>query len=83
VFTTYCGAQSAPRSPLSRTSCETGLSTHSLTNIVRLYAREKFVFSHPKHPPSEIVRTVKSITVREMWEQHESYLESYLWGDGF
>jgi putative transposase len=29
------------------------------------------------------VRTVKSITAREMWEQHKSYLEEYLWGGGF
>jgi len=33
--------------------------------------------------PSEIARTVKSITAREMWEQHEPYLEEYLWGGGF
>ena len=26
---------------------------------------------------------IKSITAREMWEQHESYLEKYLWGGGF
>ena len=37
-----------------------------------------FLSAHPKHAPSEIVRTVKSITAREMWEQHESFLESYL-----
>ena len=36
-----------------------------------------------RHAPSEIVRTVKSITTREMWEQHESFLEEYLWGGGF
>ena len=36
-----------------------------------------------RHAPSEIVRTVKSITAREMWEQHESFLEEYLWGGGF
>ena len=36
-----------------------------------------------RHAPSEIARTVKSITAREMWEQHESYLEEYLWGGGF
>jgi putative transposase len=29
------------------------------------------------------VRTIKSITAREMWEQHKSYLEEYLWGGGF
>jgi len=33
--------------------------------------------------PSDIVRTVKSITAREMWEQHKSYLQRYLWGGGF
>ena len=42
-----------------------------------------FLSAHPKHAPSEIVRTVKSITAREMWEQHESFLEEYLWGGGF
>ncbi|UVE52039.1 IS200/IS605 family transposase (plasmid) [Haloferax larsenii] len=42
-----------------------------------------FLSAHPKHAPSEIARTVKSITAREMWEQHESYLEEYLWGGGF
>ncbi len=36
-----------------------------------------------RHAPSEIVRTVKSITAREMWEQHETFLEEYLWGGGF
>jgi len=42
-----------------------------------------FLSAHPKHAPSEIARTVKSITAREMWEQHESFLEEYLWGGGF
>ncbi len=42
-----------------------------------------FLSAHPKHAPSEIVRTVKSITAREMWEQHEPLLEEYLWGGGF
>ena len=42
-----------------------------------------FLSAYPKHAPSEIVRTVKSITARKMWEQHESYLEEYLWGGGF
>jgi putative transposase len=42
-----------------------------------------FLSAHPKHAPSEIVRTVKSITAQKMWEQHESYLEEYLWGGGF
>ncbi|WP_225335987.1 IS200/IS605 family transposase [Halomicrobium urmianum] len=42
-----------------------------------------FLSAHPKHAPGEIVRTVKNITAREMWEQHESYLERYLWGGGF
>ena len=36
-----------------------------------------------RHAPSEISRTVKSITAREMWEQHEAYLGEYLWGGGF
>ena len=42
-----------------------------------------FLSAHPKHAPGEIARTAKSITAREMWEQHESYLEEYLWGGGF
>ena len=42
-----------------------------------------FLSAHPKYAPSEIVRTVKSITAREMWEQHEPFLEGYLWGGGF
>ena len=29
------------------------------------------------------MRTVKSITAPEMWEQHEPFLEEYLWGGGF
>ena len=33
--------------------------------------------------PSKIVRTVKSITAREMWQQHEPLLQEYLWGGGF
>lgn len=39
--------------------------------------------AHLKYAPSEIGRTVKSIMVREMWVQHESFLERYLWGYGF
>jgi putative transposase len=31
-----------------------------------------FLSAHPKHALSKIVRTVKSMTAREMWEQHES-----------
>jgi putative transposase len=54
------------------------LSLHSSPDHVHL-----FVSAHPKHAPSEIVRTVKSITAREMWEQHESDLEEDLWGGGF
>ena len=42
-----------------------------------------FLSAHPKHAPIKIVRTVKSTTVREMREQHEPYLEEYLWGGGF
>src|SRR5699024_7353037 len=42
-----------------------------------------FLTAHPKHAPSEVARTVKSITVREMWEQHESFLVECLWGGGF
>lgn len=30
-----------------------------------------------------IVRTLKSITAREMWENHEAFLEEYLWAGGF
>lgn len=36
-----------------------------------------------RHAPSEIVRTVKSVTARKMWEQRESFLEEYLLGSGF
>ena len=39
--------------------------------------------AHPKDASSEIGRTVKSIVVREMWVQHESFLGRYLWGSGF
>jgi putative transposase len=42
-----------------------------------------FLSARPKHSPSEIVRTGKSISAREMWEQHEPFLEQYLWGGGF
>jgi len=54
------------------------LSLHISSDHVHL-----FLSAHPKHAPREVVRTVKSITAREMWEQHESYLEEYLWGGGF
>ncbi|WP_435158608.1 IS200/IS605 family transposase [Haladaptatus sp. DFWS20] len=54
------------------------LSLHISPDHVHL-----FLSTHPKHAPSEIVRTVKSITAREMWEQHEPLLEEYLWGGGF
>ncbi|WP_273837605.1 IS200/IS605 family transposase [Halococcus sp. PRR34] len=42
-----------------------------------------FLSAHPKYAPSEIARTVKSITAREMWEQHESLLSRFFWGGGF
>jgi putative transposase len=42
-----------------------------------------FLSAHPKHAPSEVVLTVKSITAGEMWEQHELYLEENLWDGGF
>ncbi len=42
-----------------------------------------FVSAHPRYAPSEIVRTIKSITAREMWKQHEAYLEEFLWSGGF
>ena len=54
------------------------LSLHISPNHVHM-----FLSAHPKHAPSEIARAIKSITTREMWEQHESYLEEYLWGGGF
>lgn len=54
------------------------LSLHISSDHVHL-----FLSAHTKHAPSEIVRTVKSITEREMWGQHESFLEQYLWGSGF
>lgn len=37
-------------------------------------SRESLILE--RHAPSEIVRTVKSITAREMWEQHEPFLEN-------
>jgi putative transposase len=54
------------------------LSLHILPDHVHL-----FLSAHTKHAPSEVVRTVKSITAREMWEQHEPFLVEYLWGGGF
>jgi putative transposase len=54
------------------------LSLHISPDHVHL-----FLSAHPKHAPSEIVRTVKSITARRMWEQHEPFLKKYLWGGGF
>jgi putative transposase len=53
------------------------LSLHISPDHVHL-----FLSAHPKHAPSEIVRTVKSITAREMWQQHEPLLQEYLWGGG-
>lgn len=50
------------------------LSLHISADHVHL-----FLSAHPKHAPSEIVRTVKSITAREMWERHESLLEQVFW----
>lgn len=54
------------------------LSLHIAPNHVHL-----FLSAHPKHAPSKIVRTIKSITAREMWEQHERLLEQMFWGGGF
>ena len=54
------------------------LSLHISSDHVHL-----FLSAHPKYAPTEIVRTVKSITAREMWQQHESLLQEYLWGGGF
>ena len=54
------------------------LSLHISPDHVHL-----FVSAHPKHSPSEIARKIKSITVREMWQQHDPLLENYFWGDGF
>ncbi|CAI50406.1 IS200-type transposase ISNph7 [Natronomonas pharaonis DSM 2160] len=42
-----------------------------------------FLSAHPKYSPSKIARKIKSITAREMWQQHEHLLENYLWGGGF
>jgi len=44
------------------------LSLHISPDHVHL-----FLSGHPKHAPSEIVRTVKSITAREMWQQTNLY----------
>lgn len=54
------------------------LSLHIAPDHVHL-----FLSAHPKHAPSEIVRTVKSITAREMWEQHKSLLAREFWSGGF
>ena len=54
------------------------LSSHISPDHVHL-----FLSAHPKYAPSEIARTVKSITAREMWQQHEPLLQDYLWGGGF
>ena len=54
------------------------LSLHIAPDHVHL-----FLSAHPKHAPSEIARTVKSITAREMWEQHESLLAREFWSGGF
>jgi putative transposase len=54
------------------------LSLHISPDHVHL-----FLSAHPKHAPSEIVRTIKSVTAREMWEQHEPLLEQMFWGGGF
>jgi len=35
-----------------------------------------FLSAHPKHAPSEIVRTVKSITAREMWNSTNRFYRS-------
>ena len=53
------------------------LSLHISPDHVHL-----FLSARPKHAPSEIVRTVRSITARKMWEQHEPFLAEYLWGGG-
>ena len=54
------------------------LSLHISTDHVHL-----FLSAHPKHSPSEITRKIKSITAREIWQQHEHLLENYFWGGGF
>ncbi len=54
------------------------LSLHIAPDHVHL-----FLSAHPKHATSEIARTVKSITAREMWEQHESLLAREFWSGGF
>ena len=54
------------------------LSLHISPDHVHL-----FVSAHPKHSPSEIAGKIKSITAREMWQQHEPLLETYFWGGGF
>ena len=54
------------------------LSLHIAPDHVHL-----FLSAHPKHAPSEIARTVKSITAREKWEQHESLLVREFWSGGF
>ncbi len=41
------------------------LSLHIVPDHVHL-----FLVAHLKHAPSEIIRTIKSVTAREMREQH-------------
>ena len=48
------------------------LSLHISPGYVHL-----FLLAHPKHSPGEIARKIKSITAREIWEQHEPLLENY------
>ena len=69
--------ESSFRAVCDEYNCEI-LSLHISPDHVHL-----FLSAHPKHAPSEIVRTVKSITAREMWQQHEPLLQEYLWGGGF
>ncbi len=54
------------------------LSLHILPDHIHL-----FLSVHPKHSPSEIAQNIKSITAREMWQQHEPPLENYFRGGGF
>ena len=54
------------------------LSLHISPDHVHL-----FLSAHPKHSPSEIARKIKSITAREMWQQHEHLLENHFWDGGF
>ncbi len=50
-------------------------------SIVLLHIAEDhihlFLSAHPKHAPSDIIRRIKSITARKLWDEYESMIEQY------